>query len=248
MIQWFRHLLRQILPGAPPRHVRSMLTKLGLRTRNFALYQQALRHVSGARYPISRGDQSYERLEFLGDAVLDCAVAEHLYHAFPQEPEGFLTPLRAKLVSKSACARVARTLDLGTFIQLSDEFERYGGRDNDSVLADCLEALIGAIYVDKGMQHAYAFVYEHMLKPVDLHVLATQESNFKSLLQENAQARGLELPAYTVVDISGAARNQIFTVEVELDGHRLGIGRGNTKKNAEQRAAQEALAKIRSEV
>lgn len=245
MIQWIARLLNRVVPGVLHRDQHPVLTSLGYRIRNQQLYEQALRHVSGANQTANRVAESYERLEFLGDAVLDCVTAEHLYRTFPDENEGFLTALRAKIVSKSACATVARSLDLGAFLQLSEEFQCHGGRENDSILADCLEALIGAVYLDRGMSQARTFVYEHMLKGVDLQALATKESNFKSLLQEYAQAQGLQLPKYNLLKVSGPARRQMFTVEVQLDDHVLGIGRGSTKKKAQQRAAQEALTKIR---
>lgn len=243
MIRWVGQLLRRVSRrmNRPP-----VLVKLGIRTRNPHLYEQATRHISAANTMTHGGDTSYERLEFLGDAVLDCVIAEHLYDAFSDENEGFLTALRAKLVSKSACAQVARSLDLGSIVQLSAEFERDGGRASDSILADCLEALIGAVYLDMGMAQARAFVNEHMLSGVDLQALAERESNFKSALQEYAQAQGLELPCYHFVSVTGPARRQIFTIEVALDGETLGTGRGRTKKKAQQRAAQEALTKIRS--
>ena len=223
-----------------------LMSKLGLRTRNLPLYHQALRHTSVAKQSIGQEGDSYERLEFLGDAVLDCAVADYLYRAFSHEDEGFLTALRAKLVSKPALAQVARSIELGSAIQLTSELERYGGRDSDSILSDSLEALIGAIYLDKGMPTARAFVFKHMLKDVDLNALAAKESNFKSRLQEYAQANDLELPRYKLLATAGPASRRTFTIEVELNGHAQGIGHGTSKKKAEQRAARAALRAMQS--
>ena len=248
MIRWMDQLLRRVVRGTRRKDRHPVSAVLGIRTRNLRLYEQALRHTSAASQKAHHGAPSYERLEFLGDAVLDCVIAEHLYRVFADEDEGFLTALRAKLVSKSACAKVARSLDLGSIVQLSNEFELDGGRARDSILADCLEALIGAIYLDKGMSQARAFVAEHMLSGVDLQALAEIESNFKSALQEYAQAQGLELPSYHLKRVAGPARRPVFTVEVELNGEAAGIGRGNTKKKAQQRAAREALNKIRSDL
>ena len=247
MIRRICQLFRNIAPRSNSGTRYTFESKLNFRTRNFALYQQALRHSSVDRHLPNNWLRSYERLEFLGDAVLGCVVAEHLYTAFPSEMEGFLTLLRAKLVSKPACARVARALDLGTLVQLSPELEARGGRNSDSILADCLEAIIGAVYLDQGMTAARSFVYQHMLKDVDLDKLAAKEDNHKSRLLEYAQARGWEHPVYKTLETSGPGHKRIFTVEVHLHGHSHGVGQDDSKKKAEQRAAHEALTALRSQ-
>lgn len=226
---------------------RELETALGLRIRQWSLYEQALRHPSFERLHEDNLLHSYERLEFLGDAVLDCVVAEHLYRAFPGEMEGFLTPLRSKLVSRKACARVARRLNIGSFVHLSPELDSKGGRTNPSVLADCLEAIIGAIFLDRGITAAKSFIHQHMISGVDLRRLAAMEDNHKSLLLEFVQARGWEQPLYEVSAIDGPPHDRIFTIVTYVRGYEYGRGQASSKKRAEQLAAHQALSRLRSE-
>ncbi len=231
--------------GSGPRS--ELETILGLQIRQLSLYEQALRHPSFEQPHKDNLLRSYERLEFLGDAVLGCVVAEHLYRAFPGKMEGFLTPLRSKLVDRKACARVARALDLGALVHLSPALESRGGRTNPSVLADCLEAIIGAIYLDRGMTAAKFFIHKHMIADVDLRRLAELEDNPKSLLLEYVQAKGWKHPTYKVVAKDGPPHDRIFTIATYVRGHQYGRGQAGSKKKAEQMAARQALSRLRRE-
>jgi len=219
---------------------------LGIRIYNYSLFEKALRHPSAERGQSSGSLQSYERLEFLGDAILGAVVAEYLYDEFPGEMEGFLTATRSKLVSGEACAQLAGDLGLGNFVELDPHMESQGGRQSTSVLADCLESIIGAIHLDSGMTNSRIFIHQQMLKRVDLAGLVARDNNYKSQLQEFVQARGWEQPEYLVVDIVGPPHDALFTVEVYIKGNRQGRGQATSKKKAEQYAARRALELLSS--
>ena len=203
-------------------------------------------HRSVLRGEVPQDMKSNERLEFLGDAVLGFITAEHLFAQFPNKDEGFLTRLRAKLVNGKALASCATAINLGTFILMSKNMVQEQGRHNRTILADAFEALIGAIYLDKGLEAARTFIHRTMLEKVDLLELAQQYDNYKSLLLEYAQARGWSQPQYRVVSEEGPSHAKIFTVDAVLKGAPYGQGRGGSKKTAEQRAAKEALIRLKS--
>ena len=214
---------------------------VGFRIGDMALYELAMRHRSLLRGENEESTQSNERLEFLGDAVLGFITAEHLFARFPDKDEGFLTRLRAKLVNGKALARVAEQIELGSLILMSKNMVQEQGRQNRTILADAFEALIGAIYLDQGLETARRFIQQTMLDHVDLLELARQYDNYKSLLLEYAQARGWAQPQYRVVSEEGPSHAKEFTVDAVLKGEALGRGQGGSKKLAEQQAAREAL-------
>ena len=172
---------------------------VGMSISDLALYEQALRHRSLLRGQLRSHLYSNERLEFLGDAVLGFVVAEYLYRHFPDETEGFLTRLRAKLVNGQALAEYARLLDLGPLILMSENMAQKDGRKNQTILADAFEAVIGALYLDLGFHEARRFIRRTMLEHVDLNDLAERQDNFKSLLLEYVQAQGWPQPQYRVL-------------------------------------------------
>jgi len=212
--------------------------------RDLALYEQALRHRSLLRGELRSHLYSNERLEFLGDAVLGFVVAEHLYRHFPEETEGFLTQLRAKLVNGLALADYAQSISLGAFILMSENMVQTEGRQNQTILADAFEAVIGALYLDRGMGAARRFIHRTMLDHADLHDLAAQRDNFKSLLLEYVQAEAWPQPQYRVVTEEGPSHDRTFTVEVLVNGVPYGRGEAGSKKSAEQKAAREALERL----
>ena len=220
---------------------------VGRRVGEVALYEQALTHRSLLRGQPGAHLQSNERLEFLGDAVLGFVVAEHLYRHFPEENEGFLTRVRAKLVRGSALARSARRIGLGEHVLMSENAAQAEGRRNASILADAFEALVGALYLDAGPDAARAFIRRNLLDQVDLAELARNRQNFKSLLLEYAQARSWPQPEYRTTSAEGPSHNRTFTVEVLLGGETYGRGAAASKKKAEQQAAGEALRRLRAE-
>jgi ribonuclease-3 len=257
LIQSFRNTLRRLLgrphavlesvPSADwPSVLREEAEQLvGMPIRDLALYEQALRHRSLLRGQPRSHLYSNERLEFLGDAVLGFVVAEHLYRHFPEETEGFLTRLRAKLVNGQALARYAGKIDLGAFILMSDNMVQTDGRQNQTILADAFEAVIGALYLDRGMGAARRFIHRTMLDHADLHDMAARRDNFKSLLLEYVQAEGWPQPQYRVVTEEGPSHDRTFTIEVLVNGEPCGRGEASSKKSAEQIAACQALEHLR---
>lgn len=186
-----------------------------------------------------------ERLEFLGDSLLGFITAELLFENNPDATEGELSRMRASLVNKSALAAVARKLNLGEFLLLGSGEKNSGGSDRDSILADAVEALIAAIYLDGGMKPCKAFVVEMSGNKLAKGVAAAKRKDAKTRLQELLQARGESLPNYEVVEIAGAAHEQVFHVSCSLDSMRIdAVGTGPSKRLAEQQAAQKILDSI----
>ncbi len=183
---------------------------------------------------------SNERLEFLGDAVLEFIVSKELYLSFPDKEEGYLTALRANIVNTVSLAEIAKKLDLGSILFLSKGEEESGGRTNTSLLADTVEAIIGAIYIDLGIDDAEKFIKKNLL--IDLEARATQPlKDFKSRLQELVQSQSLPTPKYQVVEESGPDHDKKFVIEVTVSGKAWGKGEGKSKATAEQAAAKDAF-------
>lgn len=184
--------------------------------------------------------ESNERLEFLGDAVLEFVVSEHLFHEFAKEPEGVLTALRARLVNTQSLAAVAQELGLGQLLFLSRGEEKSGGRENLGLLANTVEALIGAIFIDRGIREAKRFIEKHILSKIP-EVVKKSLKDPKSMLQEFVQAAGYPAPVYKIVREVGPDHAKTFTVEVLVDGKPYAQGEGHSKQAATQEAATRAL-------
>jgi len=214
--------------------------------QDLTLYRRALTHRSLLRSRNHNANESNERLEFLGDALLDLIVGELLYHRFDDRNEGFLTRLRAKLVSGKVLAEFARRIDLGQYLLMSANAARSEGRNNASILADAFEAIVGALYLDQGYEAARRFVRDEVLDGVDLQDVAKQEENYKSLLLERMQANGRPQPTYRVIQEEGPSHDKTFTVEALVDETPYGQGQAGSKKQAEQQAAREALKTIKN--
>ncbi len=208
---------------------------------DFSLYVQALRHRSLMRGDPESHIESNERLEYLGDAVLGYIVADALYRAFPDEDEGYLTRLRAKLVSGTALAASARGIALHTHLQTAASISDAQAHASDSMLSDAFEAMIGAIHLDLGLEAATRFVENHVLHTRDLKALARQRVNHKSELLEAVQAALQAQPEYLVVDESGPSHAKAFEVAVLIEGREYGRATDTSKKRAEQAAAEIAL-------
>lgn len=215
---------------------------VGQAVEDLSLYRKALTHRSLLRSHPQRHLLSNERLEFLGDAFLDLAISEELYERYPSEDEGFLTRMRAKLVSEQPLARYARHLDLGTHLLMSENAARNDGRNNPSLLADAFEALVGAVYLDLGHHAARVFVRDRALAPFDLAEVAAQDANYKSRLLERMQAEGRSQPTYRVVHQEGPSHDRTFTVEVWVGDTAYERGTASSKQEAEQNAARRTLA------
>lgn len=213
---------------------------LGVPIRQPSLYEEALTHRSYLQVKNDPAIQSNERLEFLGDAILGMVVAEYLFHHHEDVAEGELTKMRSWLVNKRALALCARKLQLQQFMLMSYSAANALARGSDSILADALEALIAAVYLDHGFEQARTFIEERLL-PLILQERVMQDTNFKSLLLEHVQARGYPAPTYRVIEESGPDHEKQFTVAVYVGSTSVGIGTGRSKKEAEQNAARQAL-------
>ena len=232
-------------PPPPATSAAEIEAVTGAPVGNLDLYRHALRHRSLLRDHPQKHLASNERLEVLGDAVLGLIVAEHLYAVFGDRDEGFLTRMRSKLVNGAVLAEYARALELGTLVQLSENMERAGGRDNPSILADAFEAIVGALYLDQGLIRTRRFVLDTIDDLVDLSTLAERRENYKSVLLEYAQARGWAQPRYRVVWERGPSHEREFCVEVVISGRPYEQGTARSKKKAEQKAAARTLKLLR---
>jgi ribonuclease III len=183
---------------------------------------------------------SNERLEFLGDAILEFVVSKEIYTQFPDQEEGYLTVLRANLVNTVNLSKVALKLHIGELILLSRGEEETGGRLNNSLLADTVEAIIGALFIDGGIQKAEDFIQKQLLDSID-ETLANPLKDPKSRLQEIVQAKGFPAPRYEVIESRGPDHNKEFTIEVSVNGEPIARGIGKNKGEAAQKAAEEAL-------
>jgi ribonuclease-3 len=213
---------------------------------NIELLERALTHKSYANE--NRVPYHNERMEFLGDAVLNLVVSEYLMKTCPDSTEGDLSRLRAAVVSEPALAAIAREIGLGRYILLGRGEEQTGGRDKGSLLANCLEALIASIYLDTGKESADAFVIRFFENIIQKTCTSRGTLDHKTKLQELCQERLRQLPEYKVVSESGPDHQKQFEVEVWIKGQVSGRGIGRNKKEAEQRAAKEAIARLTEDV
>lgn len=216
--------------------------KIGVTFTNTNLLQQAFIHRSHLNES-KEFKESNERLEFLGDAVLSFITSQYLYTTYPQYPEGTLTNIRSTLVKTKSLGTVASDLGLGSLLLLSRGEESSGGRTNESLLADCFEALLGAIFLDQGIEPAKQFLLTHLLYKTETIIATKSYVDFKSLLQELTQEKLKVSPTYRVTKSEGPDHNKTFWIEVSTGDKILGEGVGKSKQDAEQHAAQNALEK-----
>ena len=218
---------------------------IGYTTKNRELFAQALSHRSYLQVVGNESALSNERLEFLGDAVLNLVVAEYLFNRDSSAPEGDLTKFRSRLVNARALSAYAREVKLSGFLLTSPSALQVGDKGLETILADAYEALLGAIYLDGGFEEARRFIEHNMLASLHRGLVRTEDENFKSQLLEYTQASGFGTPRYVTVNEEGPDHDRTFTVEVFLGGDSYGIGTGKNKKDAEQLAAEKALQKLR---
>ncbi len=211
--------------------------RLGYVFSDHRLVELALRHRSHAQ---EHGGESNERLEFLGDAVLDLVVADATFRSYPDLAEGALTNVRKGVVSTESLARVASTLRLGDWLLLGKGEQSSGGSEKPALLADAFEAVLGAIYLDGGLRAAEDFVARHLGEAIEVEVAAPGQGDAKTVLQEFAVAVGYSAPVYEV-EGSGPDHERTFDAVVTVNGTVAGRGRGRSKKAAEQAAARAAL-------
>ncbi len=252
LLNWLFNKLKQKQEERSSRYISSIFTPskfkklenlIGSPINNTSYYIQALMHRSYLEQN-DEYDVSNERLEFLGDSVLSLIVAEYLFDAFPEKDEGFLTKVRAKIVNRLALADAAETINLVEFLLVSKNISNSFDNGSKTILSDALEALIGAIYLDNGLDSAKVFIQKILIQPNLKEGLYLIDENYKSQLLEFAQANKMESPTYVVIKEEGPQHNRVFTVKVTIGSRDYGFGKGKNKKSAEQKAAQEALDKL----
>ena len=216
--------------------------KIGYQFRDKSLLKQALTHSSFANEQRINKLKDYERLEFLGDAVLELISSDFLFHENPQMPEGKLTKLHSSMVCEPALAYCARDIELGRYMLLGKGEEATGGRNRDSITSDVMEAVIGALYLDGGFDAAHDFIQRFILSDLENKILFYDS---KTVLQEILQAEGDGEFSYELKGEEGPDHNKSFWVDAVRNGEVIGSGHGRTKKAAEQQAAYEAILKLR---
>ena len=222
--------------------IKDLETAIGYRFNNISLLQNALTHSSYANERWHNSLLSNERLEFLGDSVLGMLVAEYLFRNFPNRPEGELTRMRADMVCEQTLAKVAAKIDLGRHLLLGNGEEQGGGRNRNSILADAVESVIAASFLDGGQEAAQRFIERFIL--VEVPVKQLHNADYKTALQEMVQRKKNQVLTYCLVGESGPDHDKKFDVEVKLNGVVVGTGSGSSKKRAEQDAARCALEKL----
>ncbi len=222
---------------------RSFAKRNGLSFKDWLLLNRALTHRSYLNeHPESLEDN--ERLEFLGDAILDFVVGAWLYNQFPEMPEGDLTRMRAALVHTEQLAAFAKNIHVGQVIRLGRGEDQGGGRTRDALLCDAFEALIGALYLDAGISAVQKFIFPMLLTASNDILIHRRNEDPKSSLQEWAQSKGYNAPAYSTKDSTGPDHLKLFSVDVYVNGEYGGSGTGMSKQAAEKAAAKDALTKL----
>ncbi|MFN0157455.1 MAG: ribonuclease III [Bacteroidota bacterium] len=216
---------------------------IGYPIRNQDVFVQALLHRSFLTR-VNRPIRSNERLEFLGDSILNLIVAEYLYHNYPDAEEGELTKVRSRLVNRKALAAYAKDIKLSDFILMSSSAAQSIGKGSETIIADTYEAVIAAIYLDGGYDAARRFVERQVLAALKTGSVITKDENYKSMLLEFSQSHGFGIPRYVITKEDGPDHDRTFTVDVLLNNERKGSGAGKNKKEAEQAAANKALMQL----
>lgn len=217
--------------------------RTGIQFKNARLLETAFQHTSFVNERAAKKLEHNERLEFLGDAVLEVIVSDFLFHEYPDKPEGQLTRMRAQLVREESLAFLARKYQFNRQIRLGKGELASGGNERDSILADCFEAFLGAVYLDQGMDVARAWLDESLLKP-HRTILTKINLDYKTLFQERAQQKGAVQIRYELIEQSGPAHNQVFTMGLYLNDQLVSKGSGKSKKQAEMQAAEQAYALV----
>ena len=222
--------------------IKDLEAALGYKFQNITLLQNALTHSSYANERWHNSLLSNERLEFLGDSILGMLVAEYLFRNFPNRPEGELTRMRADMVCEKTLAAVANSIHLGDHLLLGHGEEQGGGRSRDSILADAVESVIAACFLDGGMEAALGIIRRFIL--VEVPVTRLHNADYKTQLQELVQQKRNQALSYSLTGESGPDHDKQFEVEVSINGSVVGTGRGSSKKRAEQDAARAAIARL----
>lgn len=222
--------------------IKDLEAAIGYQFHNISLLQNALTHSSYANERWHNSLLSNERLEFLGDSILGMLVAEYLFRTFPDRPEGELTRMRADMVCEKTLAAVANSIHLGDHLLLGHGEEQGGGRSRNSILADAMESVIAACFLDGGMEAALRFIKRFIL--VEVPVTKLHNADYKTQLQELVQQKRNQVLSYTLAGETGPDHDKQFEVEVSLNGNVVGRGEGSSKKRAEQDAARAAIENL----
>ena len=222
--------------------IKDLEAAIGYQFHNISLLQNALTHSSYANERWHNSLLSNERLEFLGDSILGMLVAEYLFRTFPDRPEGELTRMRADMVCEKTLAAVANSIHLGDHLLLGHGEEQGGGRSRNSILADAMESVIAACFLDGGMEAALRFIKRFIL--VEVPVTKLHNADYKTQLQELVQQKRNQVLSYTLAGETGPDHDKQFEVEVSLNGKVVGRGKGSSKKRAEQDAARAAIENL----
>ncbi|MCK4259036.1 MAG: ribonuclease III [Halanaerobiales bacterium] len=223
----------------------NMLEKqINVEFKNKAYLKKSMTHKSYANENRHKKAKPNERLEFLGDAVLNLVISEYIFKRYPNYPEGELAKTRAVVVSSLTLARISKRINLGQFLLLGKGEEMTGGRERDSILADVFEALLGGIYLDQGLEVAREFIHAHLIDEILSVERGEHIHDYKTLLQEEIQKRSNTRPIYQVASEEGPDHNKQFDIEVEFSGKIIGKGTGKSKKDAQQKAAEDALQRF----
>ena len=222
--------------------IKDLEAAIGYQFHNISLLQNALTHSSYANERWHNSLLSNERLEFLGDSILGMLVAEYLFRTFPDRPEGELTRMRADMVCEKTLAAVANSIHLGDHLLLGHGEEQGGGRSRNSILADAMESVIAACFLDGGMEAALRFIKRFIL--VEVPVTKLHNADYKTQLQELVQQKRNQVLSYTLAGETGPDHDKQFEVEVSLNGKVVGRGRGSSKKRAEQDSARAAIENL----
>jgi len=223
------------------KNLKNLEKKLGIKFKNPKLLAQTLVHRSYLNEVTGRGIRSNERLELLGDSILSFIISEQLFKEFPDYPEGELTNFRSNIVRTSSLAQIAQELELGKYLLLSRGEQELGGSQNPSILADTLEAVIGAIYLDHGLGATQKFIEEKFTSLIEEITKKGEFKDTKSILQEKLQAETKQAPVYKTLKEEGPDHDKIFTIGVYSQGKLLAKGKGKSKQIAEGGAAKTAL-------
>lgn len=241
MIQWFRSIVKKKSDLDPElqERIENLERIIGFTIDDPSLYLRALRHRSMISKEEYQSFDSYERLEFLGDAVLDLIAAEILFQVYPEADEGFLTKIRAKLVRGETLSKLTLSLGINELMEFGERTSK--NKVTKNIMADVFESMIAAIYITSGYEKAYNFVERVIEKHLNLDELINTVDNYKSALLEYTQAKKLAMPDYVLVTETGPGHDRTFEVAVKVGEDTLGSGIGKSKKKAEQAAAKEAL-------
>jgi len=247
IIEKFRNK-NQSYPKELLRSIGELERKLDYSFKDKSLLIKSLKHRSYISFNSEERSNSNERLEFLGDSVLSFIVSKHLYKSFSDQPEGELSKMRSILVSGDNLCGIARKLNLGKYILVSEYEEKSGGREKDSILEDCMEAVIGAVYMDGGIIKTQNMIKNIFLENCEAVLSEKKYSNYKSELLELVQSHGMEPPTYEIALEEGPEHDKKFTVNVIIRGKTVAEGKANSKKRAEQLASSNALEIIKNDL